>query len=127
MIEPKSPVTLVIEESFSEFPVFFLESDEGVPLSPSSVILRHRHLDPSSVTVSNPIPTAIARNTNISQKSKEGDVESLPARSSVSLSYADLEQYSPPSVSSASVRTALRGYQSFYLRGMSTQYEVAVM
>ncbi|OBZ66300.1 hypothetical protein A0H81_13819 [Grifola frondosa] len=42
MIEPKSPVTFKIKASSS--PAFLLETDEGPPLAPNAVILRHRHL-----------------------------------------------------------------------------------
>lgn len=42
MFEPSSPITIYAR--FTPYPAFLLASDEGQPLSPGSVILRHRHL-----------------------------------------------------------------------------------
>ncbi|KAI0323555.1 hypothetical protein GY45DRAFT_1376237 [Cubamyces sp. BRFM 1775] len=42
MIEPETPITIVMKHT--HYPAFLLASDEGKPLKPSSVILRHRHL-----------------------------------------------------------------------------------
>ena len=42
MLEPEAPPTIWIKQP--TYPAFLLASDEGRPLKPSSVILRHRHL-----------------------------------------------------------------------------------
>ncbi|KAL1944056.1 hypothetical protein VTO73DRAFT_3874 [Trametes versicolor] len=42
MIEPEQPVVIHVKQRL--YPAFLLASDEGKPLSPHSVILRHRHL-----------------------------------------------------------------------------------
>ncbi|KAI0323604.1 hypothetical protein GY45DRAFT_1376197 [Cubamyces sp. BRFM 1775] len=42
MFEPDKPVTIIIKRT--PFPAYLLASDEGRPLTSSSVILRHRHL-----------------------------------------------------------------------------------
>ncbi|KAI0687413.1 hypothetical protein C8T65DRAFT_747082 [Cerioporus squamosus] len=49
MIEPETPVTFRVKYTFR--PAFLLESDEGKPLPPSSVILRHRHLRQQQRTI----------------------------------------------------------------------------
>lgn len=42
MFEPDKPITIYAK--YTPFPAYLLESDEGKPLKPSYVILRHRHL-----------------------------------------------------------------------------------
>lgn len=42
MIEPEQPITIHVKQHL--YPAFLLASDEGKPLNPSSVILRHHHL-----------------------------------------------------------------------------------
>ncbi|KAI0351855.1 hypothetical protein OH77DRAFT_1429136 [Trametes cingulata] len=63
MIEPDRPVTIRL--SHKSFPAFLLASDEGKPLLPTSVILRHRHLrQQQRVLLGIPTPdTAGARRT----------------------------------------------------------------
>ncbi|RDX51821.1 hypothetical protein OH76DRAFT_1481326 [Lentinus brumalis] len=42
MIEPNFPVTIWVKST--PYPAFLLDNDEGAPVRPSSIILRHRHL-----------------------------------------------------------------------------------
>ncbi|KAH9855537.1 hypothetical protein C2E23DRAFT_882921 [Lenzites betulinus] len=55
MIEPESPVTIHID--CATYPAFLLQSDEGKPLGPYSVVLRHRHLLQQQRVIQRPLAT----------------------------------------------------------------------
>ncbi|OJT09672.1 hypothetical protein TRAPUB_13844 [Trametes pubescens] len=55
MFEPDKPITIYAK--YTPFPAYLLESDEGKPLKPSYVILRHRHLVQQQRLIQGPPPT----------------------------------------------------------------------